>query len=109
MARRFAHRIRFAHLRNTNVPEDGSFYETGHIKGHVNMPELVKILLQEMQKRKKAGQKKYRIPMRADHGIKILNDFNLEGNPGYPLLGRLKGLAEISGMEEAILNTLKLK
>lgn len=102
MAKQFSHRIHFAHLRNTKVQEDGSFYESGHIQGGVNMVELLKVLKGEMNRRKEAGKVDYRIPMRPDHGIKVADDFGLAANPGYPMLGRLKGLAEISGIEEAI-------
>ena len=104
MAQQFAHRIHFAHLRNTFIEKDGSFYESGHSRGTVNMPRMVKILLEEMEKRKKGDRQDFRIPIRSDHGINYLKDFNLNGNPGYPLLGRLTGLKEISGMEEAFLS-----
>jgi mannonate dehydratase len=70
------------------------------------MPGLIKVLLDEANNRKKSGRIDFRIPIRPDHGIKIINDFNLKGNPGYQLLGRLKGLAEITGMEQAILNKI---
>lgn len=103
MTRKFGHRFHFVHLRNTQVLADGSFYESGHIAGGVNMAMLVKALLEEMQNRKNNGRADFCIPMRPDHGIKIIGDFNLKGNPGYPLIGRLKGLAEISGLEEALM------
>ena len=103
MAQQFSHRIHFAHLRNTKVLNDGSFFESGHIQGGVKMVELVKVLRNEMQRRKDAGLSDPRIPMRPDHGIKVADDFGLKANPGYPMLGRLKGLAEISGIEEALL------
>jgi mannonate dehydratase len=103
MTKKYGHRFHFVHLRNTKVLADGSFYESGHIEGGVNMVQLVETLIDEMQHRKESGRPDFRIPMRPDHGIKILNDFNLNGNSGYPLIGRLKGLAEIAGLEEAIL------
>ena len=103
MASRFSHRIHFAHLRNTEVLKDGSFFESGHIDGGVNMVELIRVLQREMKKREETGEKDFRIPMRPDHGIKLAEDFGLNANPGYPMLGRLKGLAEISGIEEALL------
>lgn len=106
MAQQFSHRIHFAHLRNTFIEKDGSFYESGHSHGGVNMSETIKILLKEMKKRKNEGRKDYQIPVRPDHGIKYLDDFNLSGNPGYPFLGRLTGLKEICGMEAAILNEM---
>ena len=104
MAEKFSHRIHFAHLRNTTVLKDGSFFESGHIKGGVNMTDLVKVLHLEMQKRKKNGRSDFRIPIRPDHGIKMAEDFGLNANPGYPMFGRLKGLAEITEIEEAIFN-----
>lgn len=95
MARQFAHRIHFAHLRNTLVLADGSFYESGHTSGGVNMKDLVQVLLEEMNKRKGNCQSDYRIPIRPDHGIKGAEDEGLQANPGYPQFGRLKGLREI--------------
>ncbi len=102
MARKFSHRIHFAHLRNTEVLKDGSFYESGHIKGGVNMTNLVKVLHLEMQKRRESGRSDFRIPIRPDHGIKMAEDFGLNANPGYPMFGRLKGLAEIVEIEKKI-------
>ncbi len=108
MAQKFGHRFHFVHLRNTQVTDDGSFFEAGHIEGGVNMSQLIKVLVTEMQKRKNSGRADFRIPMRPDHGIKLMNDFNLKSNPGYSLIGRLKGLSEIVGIEEvaAKFNTL---
>jgi mannonate dehydratase len=69
----------------------------------------MKELLQEQKRRVSAGRKDDRMPVRPDHGVKILNDFELKTNPGYPLIGRLKGLAEISGLEMAIERELMAK
>jgi mannonate dehydratase len=102
MAKQFSHRIHFAHLRNTTVLNDGSFYESGHSKGGVNMPELVQVLINEMQNRKKTGRSDFQIPMRPDHGIKGSEDAGLEANPGYPKFGRLKGLREIEEIEKSL-------
>ncbi len=99
MAQKFAHRIHFAHLRNTEVLDDGSFYESGHIEGRINMQALVKILQTEMQKRHQLGLRDFRIPMRPDHGIKTGEDYKIQTNPGYPVYGRLKGLREIESLE----------
>ena len=77
---------------------DGSFYESGHLDGSQNMAELVKLLLNEQRRRIAEGRKDVRIPFRPDHGIKMLTDYNHSYNPGYPLIGRLKGLAEIEGL-----------
>ena len=62
------------------------------------MYEVVRLLLNELHTRQKADRSDLRLPMRVDHGKKILSDFSRESNPGYPLIGRLKGLAEISGL-----------
>lgn len=102
MARCFAHRIHFAHLRNTKVLEDGSFYESGHLNGGVKMEELVNVLQNEMQRRGKEGRADVDIPMRPDHGIKKEDDEGLAANPGYPQFGRLRGLNEIEGISRRV-------
>ena len=102
MAKRFSDRIYFAHLRNTTVLEDGSFYESGHIEGRVDMRALVEVLKQEMHLRHKNGRTDFRIPMRPDHGLKGPEDEGLSSNPGYPKFGRLKGLKEIIALEEQL-------
>jgi mannonate dehydratase len=66
------------------------------------MYAVVKNLLTEQQRRKQAGMKNWRMPFRSDHGIKILDDFSRKANPGYPLIGRLKGMAEIDGLQMGI-------
>ncbi len=104
MAEKFSHRIHFVHPRNTTVLENGSFFESGHIQGGVNMTDLVKVLYLEMQKRKENERSDFQIPIRPDHGIKMAEDFGLDANPGYPMFGRLKGLAEIEEIEQSILN-----
>ena len=101
-------RIHFVHLRNTLRLEDRSFYESGHLEGSVDMYALLKALLEEQQRRIAEGRKDTRLPFRPDHGLKMLDDFNRSGNPGYPLIGRMKGLAEISGLEMGIERELKL-
>jgi len=102
MAKVLASRIHFIHLRNTKSLEGLSFYESDHLSGNVDMFTLIQTLLQEQQERIRAGRKDYRMPFRPDHGIRILEDFSRIANPGYPLYGRLKGLAEIDGMQQAI-------
>lgn len=91
-------KIHFAHLRNTSLQSDGSFFESGHTDGSQNMPKIIKALLTIQNERK------IRIPIRPDHGIRILSDYQAKHNPGYPLVGRLKGLSEIVGMETAIID-----
>ncbi len=102
MIRRFGDRIHFAHLRNTQLFPDGSFFESGHLKGSQDMVTLVDLLLKEQKRRKESGRQDYRLPFRPDHGIKMAHDFDHKYNPGYPLIGRLKGMAEIEGIMACI-------
>jgi mannonate dehydratase len=102
MARELASRIHFLHLRNTRWLDEDTFYESGHLDGNVDMYALMKILLTEQKRRINEGRQDSGMPLRPDHGVKILSDFKLNTNPGYPLVGRLKGLAELSGLEVAI-------
>lgn len=96
------HRIHFLHLRNNILLADGCFYESGHIHGDVNMYRVMKLLLEEQQSRIREGRRDTRMPLRADHGVKMLYDFNYGSNPGYPLIGRMRGMAELSGLEMGI-------
>lgn len=98
IAEKCASRIHFIHLRNTQIIEDGSFYESGHLEGGRDMVDIMTVLLKEQKRRIKDGRLDFRMPMRPDHGIKILSDFENQYNPGYPLIGRLKGLAELDGL-----------
>ena len=95
-------RIHFVHLRNTQLLEDGSFYESGHLTGSQNMAGIMTALLKEQKRRIQQGRNDVRMPVRPDHGIKILDDYNRNANPGYPLIGRLKGLAELDGLMSGI-------
>lgn len=106
---KLGHRIHFTHLRNNVFFENRTFHEYGHIEGDVDLYPIVKALLKEQIRRKESGRKDYRIPFRPDHGVKMLDDFNRSANPGYPLIGRLKGLTEISGMQMAIERELMVK
>ena len=99
---RFAERIHFVHLRNIKRMGTRSFYESPHLDGVADMYGVLKALLEEQHKRKANGRKDLRMPFRPDHGLKILDDFNRQSNPGYPLVGRMKGMAEISGLELGI-------
>jgi mannonate dehydratase len=100
-------RIHFTHLRNNVFFGNREFHEYGHIEGDIDMYPIVKALLKEQIHRKETGRKDFRIPFRPDHGVKMLDDYTRSANPGYPLIGRLKGLAEISGMQMAIERELK--
>lgn len=102
MVKEFASRIHFVHLRNTAFLPDRGFYESGHLSGNVDMFAIVKILLGEQIRRRKMGRTDTRLPFRPDHGLRILDDYHRSANPGYPLAGRLKGLAEIDGLQTGI-------
>lgn len=102
IARRFADRIWFAHLRNVAKDADGSFMEAEHLGGDTDMVALVEVLLAEEQRRKAAGLAHWQIPMRPDHGHELLDDVGKGSFPGYPAVGRLRGLAELRGVITAV-------
>ncbi len=98
IAKQFADRIHFAHLRNVAKDPDGSFEEADHLGGDTNMPALVSVLLGEEARRRKEGREDGAIVFRPDHGHDLLNDANRGAHPGYPLIGRMRGLAELRGV-----------
>lgn len=100
MAREFAPRIGFAHLRATKGEPDGSFYESDHLDGDVDMVAVVRALMEE-DRRRPEGEK---IVFRPDHGHRMLDDLNAtkRTNPGYTAIGRLRGLAELRGVMRAL-------
>lgn len=104
MIRKFGSRVHCAHLRSTHRNPDGSFYEADHLEGSVDMYEVVRELLVEMQRRKAAGRSDWRLPFRPDHGHTMLDDLEKQApeNPGYSAIGRLRGLAEIRGLQLGI-------
>jgi mannonate dehydratase len=102
IARRFADRIWFAHLRNVAKDPDGSFMEAEHLGGDTDMVALIDVLLAEEARRRAAGRADWEIPMRPDHGHEILDDIGKPSHPGYPAIGRLRGLAELRGVMTAL-------
>lgn len=94
--------IHFLHLRNVQREADGSFYEADHLGGSTDMYAVMKNIIMEQKKREASGRNDIAIPMRPDHGHKILDDFNYDTYPGYSVSGRMKGLAELRGLELGI-------
>ena len=102
IARRFAPHIHFAHLRNVAKEPDGSFTEAEHLSGDTDMVAVVRTLLQEQKRRRDTGRRDWRIPFRPDHGHELLDDVGRKTHPGYPAIGRLRGLAELRGVMTAV-------
>ena len=102
MVREFAPRIHFAHLRQVQRDEDGSFYEAEHLDGSSDMVGVVRALLEEEARRRREGRADAEIPMRPDHGHLLADDIDKKTNPGYSYVGRLKGLAELRGVARGL-------
>lgn len=107
IAKTFADRIHFVHLRNVTRDTDTvpcSFFEDEHLEGGTDMVAVIAVLLEEEKRRRAEGREDHRIAMRPDHGQEILDDLSRGAQPGYPAIGRLKGLAELRGIERALLH-----
>jgi mannonate dehydratase len=106
MAKEFASRVNFAHLRNVTVEPDGSFFEDDHLDGGTDMVGVVEVLLREERRRAAASDPRPAIPLRPDHGHLLGDDIDKKTNPGYSYIGRVKGLGELRGAIRAITRLL---
>lgn len=108
MVKEFGSRVHFVHLRNVKREADGSFFESEHLDGDNDMLGLIDALLDEEQQRSEQNREDINIPMRPDHGHLMGDDIGKSVNPGYSLLGRMKGLAELRGVILALKHRKRL-
>ena len=102
MVDEFSSRIHFVHLRQVMREADGSFYEAEHLHGSSDIVGVISAVLKEEARRRKQNRLDSEIPMRPDHGHLLADDIGRKVNPGYSLVGRLKGLAELRGVVEGL-------
>jgi mannonate dehydratase len=102
MVDEFSSRIHFVHLRQVMREADGSFYEAEHLHGSSDIVGVISAVLKEEARRRKQHRLDSEIPMRPDHGHLLADDIGRKVNPGYSLVGRLKGLAELRGVVEGL-------
>lgn len=104
LVRQLGPRIHAAHLRSVQREPGGAFHESGHLEGDVDLPPVVAALLAEQARRRAEHRQDWRISFRPDHGHRMLEDFRRPAPacPGYPLIGRLRGLAELRGLQRGL-------
>ena len=109
IAETLAHRVNFLHLRNVTRTPGKDFMEDTHLEGEINIPKIMKTLIMEQQKRVEQGRKDISMPIRPDHGTLMIPEWKTKGiYPGYSLMGRMRGLAELRGLETGIRHSLNL-
>jgi mannonate dehydratase len=104
IVQRLGARIHAVHLRSVQREADGVFYEANHLEGSVDMPAVVRALLEEQATRRRRARRDWQVALRPDHGHMLLDDFTRAAPacPGYPIIGRLRGLAELRGLQLGI-------